>query len=161
MPLSPVLPAPVPSPEPLGPNRAGALHTEAVRRTLSVGREVKTENPGQEGVSDLEVEVVRIEGEPISIRLNGQEFPCEEETGQTIIPKKFLTGLRLSAIPEGITIKPVESIDDQVIEAHNDIGLSLYSDGSASALVGNVSTKVQGWRSGTVAVCRRVATSDF
>ena len=83
----------------------------------------------------MDVEVVRIEGEPISIRLNGQEFPCEEETGQTIIPKKFLTGLRLSAIPEGITIKPVESIDDQVIEAHNDIGLSLYSDGSASALV--------------------------
>jgi hypothetical protein len=84
-------------------------------------------------VSDLDVEVVRIEGEPISIRLNGQEFSCEEETFQTIIPKKFLTGLRLSEIPEDVTIKPVESIDDHVIEAHNDIGLSLYSDGSASA----------------------------
>jgi diguanylate cyclase (GGDEF)-like protein len=81
------------------------------------------------------VEVVRIEGEPVSIRLNGQEFPCEEETGQTIIPKEFLTGLRLSEIPDGITIKPVESIDGHVIEAQNNIGLSLFSDGSASALV--------------------------
>jgi diguanylate cyclase (GGDEF)-like protein len=110
----------------------GAQHK---RPQSSIGREVKTENPGQEGVSDLRVEVVRIEGEPVSIRLNGQEFPCEEETGQTIIPKKFLTGLRLSEIPDDITIKPVESIDDHVIEAQNDIALSLFSDGSASALV--------------------------
>ena len=83
----------------------------------------------------MRVEVVRIEGEPISIRLNGQEFPCEEETGQAIIPRKFLAGLRLSEIPDDITIKPVEFIDDHVIEVQDDIGFSPFSDGSASALV--------------------------
>lgn len=81
------------------------------------------------------VEVVRIEDEPVALRLNGKEFPCEEETGETIIPKKFLTGFRLSEIPDGIIIKPVDSIDGHVIERQNDIGLSLFSDGSASAVV--------------------------
>lgn len=39
--------SPAPSPEPLGPDRAGALHAKAVRCMLPVRRETKTEVPGR------------------------------------------------------------------------------------------------------------------
>lgn len=88
-----------------------------------------------EGASELSLEVVRVEGEPVSARLSGHEFPCEDETGQTIVPKKFLTGFRLSEIPNDITIKPVESIEGHVIHVEHDIALSQFSDGLSLAVV--------------------------
>jgi len=56
-------------------------------------------------------ELVIVNDEVVAVRLSGQEFPCEPETGESIIPKNMLTGFRLSEIPEELTIKPVESID--------------------------------------------------
>jgi len=67
--------------------------------------------------------------------VNGQEFACEEGTGETAIPKSHLVGIRLSTIPDDVTIKPVESIQGNVIHAQNDIGLSRFSAGSATASV--------------------------
>jgi len=67
--------------------------------------------------------------------VNGQEFACDEETGGTAIPRNLLVGIRLSAIPDDLTIKPVESIQGNVIHAQNDIGLSRFSAGSATASV--------------------------
>ena len=48
--------------------------------------------------------------EVVGVRLAGQEFPCEPETVEAMIPKSVLTGFMLSEIPEELTIKPVESI---------------------------------------------------
>ncbi len=83
----------------------------------------------------MPLEVVRVEGEPVAVLLNGKEFACEEETGETIIPKSLLAGIRLSAIPDDITVKPVESVEGNAIPAQSNIGLSRFSDGSATALV--------------------------
>lgn len=81
------------------------------------------------------MEVVRVDGEPVALRLNGHQFACEE-FGQTIVPKVCLTGLRLSDIPADVTIKPVESIDkDGMIHIHHNIELSPFREGSASSLV--------------------------
>jgi diguanylate cyclase (GGDEF)-like protein len=66
--------------------------------------------------------------------VGGQEFACEEE-GQTVIPKLFLTDFRLADIPEDITIKPVESIEENTIHIHNDIEFCRTEDGSTIALV--------------------------
>jgi len=82
------------------------------------------------------VELIRAgDDEPVAIRINGHEFACEEATYQTTIPKKYLTGIRLSEIPDDITIKPVESIKDNVIEINHDIELSGFRGGQASAIV--------------------------
>lgn len=86
----------------------------------------------------MQIDVRRIEGEPVSIQLNGQEFACEEEGGDTIVPREFLTGFRLSEIPDGVTIKPVEHIEDGVIHVNNHIGLTRFADGSASAFIEEV-----------------------
>ena len=80
-------------------------------------------------------ELVIVNEEVVAVRLSGQEFPFEDETGESIIPKKVLSGFRLSEIPEELTIKPVESIDGNKIEIKNDIRLSSFADGSASASV--------------------------
>jgi hypothetical protein len=80
-------------------------------------------------------ELVTIDGEVVAVRFAGQEFHFDSETGESIIPKKVLTGFHLSEIPEGLTIKPVESIAGAVIEINNDIGLSPFAGGSASASV--------------------------
>src|SRR5712692_5747983 len=71
-------------------------------------------------------ELVIVNDEVVAVRLSGQEFPCESETGESIIPKKVLTGFRLSEIPEDLTIKPKDSMD---------IGLSCFADGSAPVFV--------------------------
>ena len=71
-------------------------------------------------------ELVTIEREVTAVRLAGREFPYEAETGESIIPKKLLTGFRLSQIPEDLIIKPEDTLD---------IGLSSFADGSASAFV--------------------------
>lgn len=63
------------------------------------------------------------------------QFACEEQTGETIIPKNLLTGIRLSAIPDDITVKPVESIEGNVIQVQSNIGLSNFINGSATALI--------------------------
>jgi diguanylate cyclase (GGDEF)-like protein len=80
-------------------------------------------------------ELVIVNDEVVAVRLSGQEFPYESETGESIIPKNMLAGFRLSEIPEELTIKPVESIDGNQIEIKDDIRLSSFADGSASASV--------------------------
>ena len=80
-------------------------------------------------------ELMTVGGEVMSVRLAGQEFPYESETGESIIPKRVLTGFLLSEIPEGLTIKPVEAVAGAIIEIDNDIGLSRFAGGSASAFV--------------------------
>jgi len=80
-------------------------------------------------------ELVIVDSEVVAVRLGGQQFPYESETGESIIPKKVLTGFRLSEIPEDLTIKPVESIAGAYIEINNDIGLSAFAGGRASASV--------------------------
>jgi hypothetical protein len=71
-------------------------------------------------------ELVIVNDEVVAVRLLGQEFPCESETGESIIPKKMLTGFCLSEIPEDLIIKPEDSMD---------IALSSFADGSASVFV--------------------------
>jgi hypothetical protein len=80
-------------------------------------------------------ELVIVEDEVVAVRLAGQDFPCEPETGEAIIPKRRLTGFRLSEIPGDVVIKPVESIAKEYIEVANDIGLSPFADGSATAFI--------------------------
>lgn len=80
-------------------------------------------------------ELVVVDGETVAVRLVGQEYPCEPETLEATIPKKVLVGFRLSEIPEELTIRPVESIDGNQIEVKDEIGLSSFADGSASASV--------------------------
>lgn len=80
-------------------------------------------------------ELVNVDGEVVAVRLAGQEFPYEPETGESTIPKKVLHGFRLSEIPEELVIKPVESIAGNYIESENDIGISSFAGGSASAFV--------------------------
>src|SRR5271169_4123905 len=76
--------------------------------------------------------ILRTDGGPVAVRMGGQEFACEEE-GQTVIPKLFLAGFRLADIPEDITIKPVESIEGNTIDIHNDIEFCRTEDGSTIA----------------------------
>jgi diguanylate cyclase (GGDEF)-like protein len=81
------------------------------------------------------MEVIRIDGNPVSVRIGEQEFECDEETGYTTIPKVFLAEFRLSDISADITVKPVEKIEGHVIHIKNDVALHSFSDGSATASV--------------------------
>ena len=83
----------------------------------------------------MPLELIRTGAEPLAVRLQGREFACEEETRQTLIPKAYLTGFRLSEIPDEIIIKPVEKIEGSMIHVENDVALSQFSSGSASAAV--------------------------
>ncbi|HWW15181.1 MAG TPA: GGDEF domain-containing protein [Candidatus Dormibacteraeota bacterium] len=83
----------------------------------------------------MPLDLIRDADAPVAFRLQGREFACEEETGQTTVPKEFLIGFRLSEIPENIGIKPVEKIDGSMIQVENDVALSQFSGGSASAAV--------------------------
>src|SRR5437899_12940692 len=87
------------------------------------------------GMKTVRPELVVVDDEVVAVRLSGQKFPCEPETGESILPKTVLTGFRLSEIPEELTIKPVESIEGNQIEVQDDIRLSSFSEGSASASV--------------------------
>jgi diguanylate cyclase (GGDEF)-like protein len=80
-------------------------------------------------------ELVIENDEVVAVRLSGQKFPCEPGSGESIIPKKVLIGFHLSEIPEELTIKPVESIEGNRIEVKDDIRLSSFANGSASASV--------------------------
>ena len=86
-------------------------------------------------VFSVRPELVIVDDEVVAVRVAGQEFPCEPESVEAILPKKVLAGFKLSEIPEELTIKPVESIADGQIEIKNDIGLSSFVGGSASAFV--------------------------
>ena len=79
----------------------------------------------------MPIELIRVGDEPVAVRVNGHEFACEEETHVTVVPKRFLTRIRLSEIPDEITIKPVKSIDGNVIHIENDIEVSTFHDGIA------------------------------
>jgi hypothetical protein len=83
----------------------------------------------------MAIELIRADGEPVALRIDGNDFACEEETYQTTIPKKFLAGIRLSEIPDEISIKPVESIKGNMIELNHDIELSTFRDGGATAVI--------------------------
>jgi GGDEF domain-containing protein len=77
----------------------------------------------------MAIELIRADGEPVALRIDGNDFTCEEETYQTTIPKKFLAGIRLSEIPDEISLKPVESIKGNMIDLNHDIELSTFRDG--------------------------------
>ncbi len=79
-------------------------------------------------------ELVIDSGEVVAVRLSGQEFPCPEMS-EAIIPKKLLTGFRVSEVPKELIIKPVESITNGQIEIKNDICLSFISGFSAKVEV--------------------------
>lgn len=64
-----------------------------------------------------------------------RKFECEDETGCVAVPKEFLTDFRLSENPAGLSIKPVEEIEGRTIYVRNDVALSGFIDGSASAAV--------------------------
>ena len=81
------------------------------------------------------LEVEKVGDEPVSVRISGQGFACEDETGYVTVPKEFLSGFRLSDIPDDIGIKPVEKIEGHTIHINNDVVLSPFSDGAASATV--------------------------
>jgi diguanylate cyclase (GGDEF)-like protein len=87
------------------------------------------------GIKTVRPELVIVNDEAVAVRLAGQEFPCEPETGESTIPKRFLTGFRLSEIPEDLVIKPVESVVYGTIEIRNNVTLSAFTDGSATASV--------------------------
>jgi diguanylate cyclase (GGDEF)-like protein len=83
----------------------------------------------------MPIDLIRSGHDPIAVRINRQEFACEEETYRTTIPKNFLVGIQLSEIPDGISIKPVESIKGNTIELNHDIELFTFRDGEASAVI--------------------------
>ncbi len=83
----------------------------------------------------MTVELENVGGQPMAMLVNGQRFCCDEETGETIIPRKFLTGFRLSEIPPDVMIKPVECIKNNVIHVENNFTLSRYTNGEGAALV--------------------------
>lgn len=79
------------------------------------------------------LKVIKDGDEVIGLRLGGQEFLAEEETGQVIIPKALLKAFRLSEIPEGLVVKPVEAIEGNVIHREFDIAIGSFRARSASA----------------------------
>jgi hypothetical protein len=84
-----------------------------------------------------------IDGEVV--RLGGQEFPCDDigDSFESFIPKKVLSGFRLSEIPEDLIINPVEFAAGRSFEINHNIGLS-FVDSSASAFV-HVSERRKLW----------------
>lgn len=85
--------------------------------------------------SDLPPELISVAGEVVGVRIAGREFPCDSEALETTVPKSFLTGFKLSDLPERLIVKPVESINGSTFEVKNDFGLSSFRGGSASAFV--------------------------
>jgi diguanylate cyclase (GGDEF)-like protein len=79
------------------------------------------------------LKVQRIDGEPVSVQIGAHEFAFEDDTGYVTVPRGLATGFRLSDIPEDISIKPVEKIEGHTIHVKNDVAISGFLDGSASA----------------------------
>ena len=78
---------------------------------------------------------MRKQGSVVGVRLLGEEFLGDPDSGEMIVPKKFLIGFQLSQIPEELVIKPVDAIDGNVIQMENDIAIGPFRDGSAWAPV--------------------------
>ncbi|MDA2913840.1 GGDEF domain-containing protein [Acidobacteriia bacterium AH_259_A11_L15] len=81
------------------------------------------------------LDVIKKTNTIVGLSLQGQEFLSDPDSGEVIIPKKFLTGFRLSEIPEELVIKPVEAIENSVIHIEKDISISRFHSGSASVHV--------------------------
>ncbi len=81
------------------------------------------------------LELIRNESEVVGIRLQGVDFLADLESEEVIVPKKFLTGFRLSDVPDGLVIKPVEAIEGNVIHVENDIAIGCFIRGHALARV--------------------------
>jgi diguanylate cyclase (GGDEF)-like protein len=72
----------------------------------------------------------------LAIRIDGEQFECDPETGITHVPKARLAGQRLSDIPEGVIVKPVEPIENgNIFHITFDYGLTRFAEGSAAAEV--------------------------
>ena len=82
------------------------------------------------------IETLLNDGDVTAIRLRGETFPCEEETGEVFVPERLLADIRLSEIPDNVSIKPAKSVSADLIESTGEIiGLSRFRDGSAIASV--------------------------
>ncbi len=81
------------------------------------------------------LDTIKDDGGAIGLRLDGQEFLAEDDTGHVIVPKSLLKGFRLSDIPDELLIKPVNSIEGNVIEVEHDILIAPFRDGIATAEV--------------------------
>ena len=80
-------------------------------------------------------EILLNEDDIVAIRLRGRQFSCEEETGEVFVPEELLIDLRLSEIPDGVVIKPAESVSEDSISSGEIIGLSRFQNSSAVAFV--------------------------
>jgi diguanylate cyclase (GGDEF)-like protein len=83
----------------------------------------------------MPIDVIRVEKEPVAVRIDGQEFACDEGIALVTIPKVFLTHFLLSDIPDDIIFKPVDKIEGHTIQMNNAVALSQFSDGSATASI--------------------------
>ncbi len=76
------------------------------------------------------------EGEAVvGLRLQGQDFRADPDSGEVIVPKNFLNGFRLSEIPDDCVINPVEAVEGNVIDREHDISIGAFREGSAVASV--------------------------
>ena len=83
----------------------------------------------------MPLELITADDRIVAVRLAGQEFDCEPETGEANIPKRLLHGFRLSEIPAGLIIKPVESISNGTVEIRNDTAISPFVEGCTNVFV--------------------------
>ncbi len=81
------------------------------------------------------LEVIREGEDVVGLRLQGKDFFVDPEPEEVMIPREFLTGFRLSEIPEELAIKPVEAIEDGAILLERHIWMGAFRGGSASARV--------------------------
>ncbi len=81
------------------------------------------------------LELIREGHEVVGIRLQGQDFLADPELQEVTIPKRSLTGFRLSEIPGDMVIKPVEAVEENLIHVENDIAIGCFTDGRALAHV--------------------------
>lgn len=70
-----------------------------------------------------------------TIRINGEDFYYETEDPEIDVPKALLRGFYLSEIPQSLRLKPVESIENNIIHRNDDIVISRFENGSATAFV--------------------------
>jgi diguanylate cyclase (GGDEF)-like protein len=80
-------------------------------------------------------QLVIVHREAVAVRLGGQRFDYNSESNESSIPKNLLAGFRLSEMPPELIIKPVESVTGDETVINDDIRLSAFVDGAASASV--------------------------
>jgi diguanylate cyclase (GGDEF)-like protein len=79
--------------------------------------------------------LVTVDGEHVAVRIGERTFVYDAETNESVIPKDVLAGFRLSEMPPELIIKPVESVSGNEIVINDDIRLSAFGNGEASAFV--------------------------